>query len=286
MKRQRQGLGSTAGLGLALVLLTIGLALSAPPAVRWADHHWAGGRLKDAWGAAWWRESWADAMPLPPGLDEQWLASARAPLRVAHALGAAGSADANTLTALTAAARDGMRLFELDVWLDAAGALRCHHGPGDPLPSRLGDCTLESVLPRVVEHDGWLVLDIKTDFERTGERIIRLLDTNRTGRRVIFQLYRPAHTALFAAWSDRTALASPIVTAYASHRSVQHIADHLNGLHVKALTIPLESLPLLRRLPPGVALFLHPVHDCAAWQAAAPGSGRGIYTLSGLKCTP
>ncbi len=212
-------------------------------------------------------------------------------MRIAHALGASGSPEADTLSAFAQSRAEGFLLFEVDVWLDSAGRLRCFHGPDDgaestfnPPPLQASDCTLDSLLKSLAEGPGWLVLDIKTDFERTGARIVERLRGDDLARRVVFQLYRPAHLALFAAWATAVPLPAPIVTVYAAHRGVQHIADQLPMLGVRALTLPLPRAAALQHRPTGVVVLMHPVHDCAAQLEARLAGADGIYTLSGMRC--
>jgi hypothetical protein len=206
---------------------------------------------------------------------------------IAHALGASGLPQANRLQAFQASLADGFRHFEVDIWLDDQRHLRCHHGnseAGSPPLLTAGDCTLETLLPLLVAAQGWLVLDIKTDFEATGRRIVDLLRGQLAARQVVFQLYRPAHLALFADWAAELPLPAPIVTVYAAHRGVQHIADHLRALNVQVLTLPLDKTGALLTKPAGVALLVHPVHDCAAWARAVGWGAQGVYTLQGLRC--
>jgi hypothetical protein len=240
--------------------------------------------LKDAWGSIRWHEDWGTATPLPTGLDSSWLDGATRPVLVAHALGASGTRAANTLEAIAPSARDGFRLYEVDLWLDSAGELRCQHE--DETASSLGpdDCTLARLIPRVAALGGWVILDIKSDFAATGRAIVRLLQANGLASRVVFQIYRADQVELFAQWARQVPLAEPLVTTYASHRSVQHIADHALALNVRVLTLPLADVPLLKRRPTGVKVLVHPVHTCADWRQARDVRVDGMYTLVGLDC--
>ncbi|MEP7098978.1 MAG: hypothetical protein ABI781_00620 [Burkholderiales bacterium] len=256
----------------------------AKPFAKWVDLHWTGGALKDTWGALRWQEDWETAVPIPAGLDGSWRDQAEIPIRVAHALGASGQPGANTLAALDLAAQDGFHLFEVDLWLDPAGELRCQHNDETALPLATGDCTLARLLPRVASLGGWVVLDIKSDFEQTGNAVLQLLRSNGLASRVVFQLYRAHELRLFSKWARQAALAEPLVTSYASHRSVQHIADHARALNVRVMTLPLSDMPMLTRRPEGLTILVHPVHDCEDWARARKDRTAGIYTLTGLRC--
>jgi hypothetical protein len=209
------------------------------------------------------------------------------PWRIAHAFGASGRPQANSLAALVASLVAGLTLFEVDLWLDPQGRIRCFHGDDQghaPPPFAAGDCTFDTLLPQLAAAPGWLVLDIKTDFEATGRRIVDALRGQAVARQVVFQLYQPAHLALFSAWAAEAPFAAPIVTVYAAHRGVQHIANALQTLNVHALTLPLDKRHLLDQRPSAVALLVHPVHNCEDLSAAMAWGAQGIYTLSDLQC--
>lgn len=267
----------------------LALALAAMPLARWLDRTLPGEPLRNSWGSLRWDEDWAKAATLPAGLNKDWLmADDRTGFRrIAHALGGAGTADANTLVALRQAQAAGMSLFEVDLWLDPNGRLRCFHGTEDgvaPPPMRPGDCTLDALLDAMVDHPGWLVLDIKTDFRTTGQSVINLLQARAGAPRVIFQLYRPDDVTAFVDWTATIALPSPIVTAYAAHRGVQHIADQLTRMGIVAMALPLDKREWLTERPQGIALFLHPVHSCAALRSSLTWGAAGGFVALRVEC--
>jgi glycerophosphoryl diester phosphodiesterase len=237
--------------------------------------------LRDTWGRLRWGETWSDLKPLP-GLDYGWLDDLPRPLMVAHALGDAGGPLQNTLAALDVALAAGSTLLEVDLWLDGAGRLRCHHGPEPPTPFREGDCEFDGVLDRLTGTRVRVVLDIKTDFAATGERVVSVIAARGAGSRVVFQLYAPKDVELFARWMARTALSGPIVTAYRSHRGLDEIAAQAKRLGIRAVVVPLYRLPALGLRGSGLALFVHPVHDCQSAQAARRGGGEGLFVTMPL----
>lgn len=267
---------------LAAVALLVSLAIWAPTMARWLDRNLLDEHLKDTWGRLQYQEDWTDAPALPPTLDDTWLAQATRPVLVAHALGEASEPGQNTLAAMQRSIDRGIRLLEVDLWLDAQGLLRCHHGPDAPRPFSPGECTLPTAAQAALRTDTWLVLDIKTDFGAAGEALLRQMSGSPAASRLIFQLYRPKDVAMFKEWAHRLPLPSPIVTAYASHRSVGHLALHAQRLGVRALTLPLERIAALREPPRGMALLVHPVHDCDDVARAASTAAQGLYVRSSL----
>lgn len=267
----------------AVALLTLAAA-AAKPIAKWIDLHWAGGMLKDTWGALRWHEDWRAATPLPTDSDAAWLYAASRPIRIAHAIGASGTTAANTLGAVLPAVHDGFKLFEVDLWLDTRGELRCQHDDATATPLGEGECTLARLLPRVAELNGWVILDIKSDFAATGDAVMKLVVQNKLASHVVFQLYRADQLALFGKWARQAPLPLPIVTTYASHRSVQHIADQAKVLNIRVLTLPLEDAQMLHERPPGVAVLVHPVHNCIDWRHASAAHFDGIYANTALAC--
>ena len=159
-------------------------------------------------------------------------------IRIAHALGEATGDGANTLPAMSRAHTLGFRIFEVDLSLDA-GIVRCHHGPESPAPWQSGECRLENLLD-ALPSDSWLVLDIKTDFRTTGAEVLEIARLKGKARQLVFQLYRPAQLALFNAWQNASPeLPGPLITAYRSYRSVNHVARHAARVGVPVLTMPI-----------------------------------------------
>jgi hypothetical protein len=258
------------------------LAWAAKPALVWADIRWAQESVRDVWGRIAYDEDWQSLPPLPKELDYRWLDAASRPLLIAHALGEAATPTQNSLAALHRALSSGLRLLEVDVWLDEAGVLRCHHGPDRPQPWAPGGCTLAEALHAAAKHQAWLVLDIKTDFALTGEAVVRAFAKDPAAARLVFQLYRPADVALFSRWAAIAQLPGPIVTAYRARRSLVHIAGATQRLGIRAITVPLYRLPALQRAVGRLTLLVHPVHDCAAAAEARALGANGYYLRTEL----
>jgi hypothetical protein len=269
---------------LAILGLVGLLVWPAVQIVKYADRVWLGECLKDAFAAAWWRERWEAAPLLPEGLDYTWLQVADHPIHIAHALGASGTPRANTLAALADSVAAGFRLVEVDLWLDeSTGIVHCHHGPAPPIAGS-GECTINTLIATLKENPLWLVLDIKTDFEKTGQIIITAMTNAGLERRSILQIYLPEQLGVYVTWRRHYALPGPLITAYRSHRSLNYLARQARRTGVRALTVPIERSKALWSRPDGLRLFVHPVHDCADWAQSLAVHADGVYSLSELRC--
>lgn len=267
-------------IGILAVAVGALFASSGLDPLRWVDRNLFGEALKDGLGRFVYKEDWGSVAQLPAHLDYSWLADASRPLLVAHALGEASGPGENSLAALHRSLQLGLRLLEVDIWLDEQNILRCHHGPAAPAPFVVAECSLPVALHAAFEQGAWLILDIKTDFKATGEQILKQLSTDPAVVRLVFQLYRPDDVDAFADWSLQLPLPGPIVTAYRARRSVQHLELHAARIGVRALTIPLERAPALKLLPPSLALLVHPIHNCESARLAMRFPVAGMYVSS------
>ncbi len=270
---------------IALLAVMLGLSLTATSAGRrWlhrVDGEWFGERIMDTLARIRSTEDWSSAQPLRPGQDYRWLKAGGTPIRIAHALGESGRPTANTLGAMRRSYQAGFRIFEVDLVLED-GELRCQHDPGPQTEMVRDGCTFEALIT-ALPPDAFLVLDIKTDFEAVGRRIVDRVKGTSDAERVVFQLYRPEDFHSFGLWQSRAPLPGPILTAYLSHRRVDHVAANVGRLGVRALTLPIERLPALSARPDGVSLLVHPVHNCETW-GQAKDRADGAYALSSLRC--
>lgn len=274
--------------GLALAMLLV-VSLAVPSGrtrikalVHDADVNWFAERLQDAWGDFVLHEDWGHLPTLRHPQDYAWLDDAGLfPVRIAHALGDSGGPEANSVAAMQRAVAAGMRLLEVDLSLEAGGELRCTHDPGTPRAMQA--CTFESLMT-ALPAGVWVVLDIKSDFAVTGERVVQALRANGHAKQVVFQLYRPEDVALFERWQAELDLPGPIVTAYLSHRSVDTVARESARLGVRAFTLPMWRLAAFSHRPAALSVFIHPVHDCEAWYEAQAARARGIYTRTDVRC--
>jgi len=251
--------------GALLLLSTAGVSL-----VRWADIHYAGETLKDAWGRWRFHEEWGSAPVLRAQQDYRWVAPG---MLVAHALGGSGSDEQNTLSTMDKSLALGLKVLEIDVWLDQQGQLRCHHGPEHPAALKTGECTWDKALQKANAADAWLVLDLKTDFRKTAQALLDRLPNTQAADHIIFQLYKPDHISLFAEWQKQYPLPGPIITSYIAKRSMQHVAQNAQRVGVQVLTLPLYRRAALKNDATGLHILVHPIHDCTELRLAAPAAG-------------
>ena len=251
--------------------------------VRLMDQILLGERLKDSLGLVRGQEDWGDAVRLERRQDYSWRQSFNGPLLIAHAMGEAKFATANTVGALRRSYIMGFRVFEADFWLEP-GAVRCHHGPQQPPLLHLGDCRFEEALD-ALPLDAWLVLDIKTDFETTAIEILKIAQEQGRLSRLVFQLYKPKHVTLFNEWQKAfPELPGPIITVYLSHRAVSHVAPHAKRVGIEVLTVPLARIAAYSARIEQLALLVHPIHDCLAAEQALTDGALGLYVLNSLGC--
>lgn len=258
-----------AWVGAVLLTLIVAAVVSwGPKFARAIDRQWLGEGVKDWVGRWYWQESWEGLPRLPTGLDYRWSIDRGGPLRVAHALGGASTQTQNTWAAQTASLAAGARVLEVDVWLDEAGRLRCHHGPERPAPYRDGDCLLGGVIERSRDAGAYVLIDIKTEFQATAARVLEVSAALDGDARLVLQLYRPEDYMAFVSWIRKRRLPGPALTAYRSHRSLDHLAERAVALGVGVLVAPLERLDALSKRHRGLRLLTHPVHDCEAMRSA------------------
>ncbi len=225
-------------------------------------------------------EDWSSISLIKDQFDYSWLAENSTPTLIAHALGASDSKRQNTLPEMRESLSKGLRLMEVDLWLDHDKIIRCHHGPDLPRPLQDSDCTFEKALKFASENQSWLILDIKTDFSITSREILQKI-SNEDSSRIIFQLYKPNHIQLFKEWLKEKKLAGPIITVYMAKRSVSHIQRSLIGSGFKALTVPSYRLPAIdHNEGNGIKIFTHPTIGCKYFLEQIAYGATGFYVSS------
>ncbi len=246
---------------------------------RWVDINFFNEKMKDITGRYLFGEDWSSISLVQHNLDYSWLTNDRKPVLIAHALGASDLPSQNTLPEMTESITNGLRLIEVDIWLDESGQLRCHHGPWIPRPFKLGDCTFEEVVSISSINQTWLVLDIKTDFHKTGEEIVKRTQKQNAAH-VIFQLYKPEHIELFRRWNLEKPFAGPIITLYLARRSVNYVQQMMHGTVFKALTIPSYRLAAMSFKSDQIKVFTHPVHNCEIFTDLKKYKLDGFYVIN------
>lgn len=271
---------------VGVAILVAACLLTTSGGRRWLhqiDSAVLGERGTDLWARLRALEDWSVATPLRPGQDYAWLKAAGSPVRIAHALGESGQLTANTLGSARRAYAAGLRVLEVDLVMEG-GELRCQHDPGPQGDLVKDGCNFDSLLD-TLPPDTWIVLDLKSDFELAGERIVERIQGTVEARRIVFQLYQPSDFSAFNRWQSRANLPGPILTTYRVRRSVDHVALQIGRLGVGAFALPLDRIPALSSRPAGAVVLAHPVHDCDSWVQVMRRTD-GVYTLSALQCPP
>jgi|GEM_PF-2762915 len=250
-------------------------------AVRYIDKNYLSESLKDMRAQVMDDEDWS-SIEVVGDYDYRWLEAESGLVRIAHGLG--GEKNSNTFSAFqNARVNGGFSVFEVDLWLDKENIVRCHHGPDEPAALDDNDCTFDRLIARLVAHE-YLVLDIKTDFFKTATEILKFLKSEDKANRIIFQLYKPEHLRKFAHWSKTYSLAGPIVTAYNSSRSLNHIFRAIEPAGIRAFTFPIARAPSVTRKKNGVSFFVHPVKNCNDMKQVHMRAFNGIYVRRRLFC--
>lgn len=257
-------------------------------AARAFDERHAGLKIRDVWGRLRWHEDWSE-VPSASGYDFRWIGSGGF-LRIAHALGAARGPEQNSLAAARRSVSQGFTLLEVDVWRDDAGRLQCRHGedagvPAGAQPVAVAECAVPELLRTLRDwQDVYLVPDIKTDFAATVPVLLAAAREAGVERRLVMQLYEPAHLLLFARWQPEHGLPGPIVTTYLSHLPIWRVQPTLERKGYRAIAMPLDAMSFATPPHANTALLVHPVHDCATLGRARAAGMRGAYMLNSLAC--
>lgn len=254
---------------------------------RWFDDHICGQWLREIWGRLRWHEDWSGMVDVH-GLDYSWLPDER-PVRIAHALGAAGEPLQNSLKAFDTSVKAGFKLMEVDLWLDPQRHLRCHHaevggveGMAAPAVSECDATGLFAALART--PDVWLVLDLKSGFAETGDTALQAARQANVDDRLIFQIYQPSDSQTFEVWRKTYPLPGPIVTTYRAHRPIWSVLPAVQAKGYRAVALPLDSVPMIPAGHGGARLLVHPVHDCGSLQRLQASGISGFYMLNHLSC--
>lgn len=252
----------------------------------YVDNRLLNENLRQIYGRHIEHENWLNLPHLPKNMNYQWMDRGQKPIRIAHALGFAGTSLANRIEALPQTRRQHFDILEVDLWLADDKSVRCHHGPDSPGPLLETTCTFDRLLRATKVSGEYLVLDIKTDFALTSKAIVATMhEFPMDRRRIIFQLYKPDDIRTFSQFKNLKDYAGPIVTAYTSRASLNDIAKGAKHAGIRAVTIPMERQAALNRaLTKSLRVYVHPIHSCLDLYQAQKNKYDGIYTLSMLQC--
>jgi len=275
-----------------LTLLLIALALPAGRramvyGARWLDDNLGGQHCREAWGRLRWREDWS-SVPDAHGFDYNWLPEV-GPIRIAHALGASGGVQQNSLAAFDDSIRANFQLLEVDFWLDPIRGLQCHHEDSNAedgvAANAIAECDGAGLLQTMARTPkAWLGPDLEGDFVRTGKAVLDAARREGVERRLIFQIYSPQDANVFSEWQRKFGLPGPIVTTYRAHRPIWSVLPALEARGYRAVALPMDSMPMIPSAHGSARLLVHPIRDCPSMRRAIAAGIDGFYMLNNLPC--
>lgn len=233
--------------------------------------------LRDVLSYTIYKEEWELIKGRKFNFDYSWMSSNNEKIRIAHALGFANADMRNSFEGYVKAKRAGFKFYEVDLWLDEQGIVRCHHGPDLPSIFKIGDCSFSTIQEKVCSDGNYLVLDIKTDFASTM-RIIEPQLLLISKRCIIFQLYKPSDFLIFEIVAEKHNLLGPIYTYYLTRRNIKTVFDIVVSSGVKAITAPISANLSGLKERDKFFLLAHPIDDCESYHDASNLSLNGIYT--------
>lgn len=268
--------------GLFLLNRNSGVRMLCP-----VDRYFLNETLKEAVALSKNDEDWSALCAVKGrNYDYRWLLQSSGLIKIAHRLGEYDNP--NTLAAFQNSRAKGFSFFEVDLWLDENDVIRCHHGPEKPTPLKEGSCTFDRLVNFLGDSE-YVLLDIKTDFFKTSAAILIHLENNPYSKQVIFQLNLPGHVEQFSRWVENYQLAGPIVAAYRSSRSLNHVYNGIDKTGIKVFAFSIDRIPAFTGDRNGeIERFIYPVRDCTemrmAKKMARLGQLKGIYVQNSLIC--
>lgn len=224
-------------------------------------------------------------------LSDEWMhQDDRSTMLIAHAL---GNYDfPNTLDGARESVQAGIRLLEVDVFIDGQGRLRCHHGPSEPLPYEKQDCTLDKLVGNIPDNV-FVIIDAKSDFFEVSRLVLGLAantNSNSFAKKIIFQLYKPSHVTWFfmtAAKRPELLRNMPIITLYRTHAAAP-LVSRVAPPGVGAIAYPFskrnQNRASLEYYLLGInhKTLVHPVRECSVYQMPGGFFADGLYGPSSL----
>ncbi len=154
--------------------------------------------------------------------------------------------------------------------------LRCQHDPRPQGDLVQDGCTFETLLAAL--PDAWIVLDIKTDFEAVGQRIVDRMTGTADAGHIVFQLHDPGTSRCSIAGRRRRRSGTDPdgVPGASPHRSCGRGGreDRDPGVHAPAGPVARADAAAHRRGRAGASRS-----QCASW-ADAMRRADGVYMLS------
>jgi len=221
--------------------------------------------------------------------EDGW-ASTRAFVPVAHGLAPRGHEIDDTEEDFIESLARGYMIFEVDIVLTQDGNLICYHSEVKNELEKMTlyefrdkvkansrtPCDFNSLVRWAKTHtDIKFILDVKTPFRPSYERIIDDLKGTGVERSFIPQIYNFQDLPWLA---NKNVFVSYIFTAYRSYLPTEEIIRRSRRAGIGVVTLPIWRLKSLRTLPKDLLVFVHPVDNIEFANSLRSMGVRGIYT--------
>ena len=201
-------------------------------------------------------------------------------INIAHGLGARNTNNENTYEALSISLSQGFKFFEVDIFLDLDGNLNCSHDNTEFKTL----CNLEDLLRKVHTKKSYLIIDIKSEFSKTFNRIIQRsrLNNDPMWSSLILQIYMPDQLEYYYKSKEHKRFFNPpIISTYKSNRKISDICKELLNTGIDTIAISSNKAKVNARSCKKYNILIHPVQSCL--EITKFDNVNGIFTNSETK---
>lgn len=111
-------------------------------------------------------------------------------------------------------------------------------------------------------ENNFIIIDIKDEFEKTSNLIIKFAKKKNFLNKIIFQIYQPNDLIIFFKLKNKhSTLLGPLITSYKSRRSVNYLSKISTLNKIKVLTMPISKSENFKKNK-DVYYFTHSIHKC------------------------
>ena len=134
-------------------------------------------------------------------------------------------------------------------------------------------------------ENNFIIIDIKDDFKKTSNLIIKYAKKNNFLDKLIFQIYKPNDLIIFFKLKNKySILPGPLITSYKSRRSINYLTKISISNKIKVLTIPISKSKNFHKNK-DLFYFTHSIHNCDQFFKSMKNKKiSGIYYDPNLQC--